>query len=109
VEFWHNKTVWKMVYDHFKNPHELYAATDHGVDKFSPDLWRPTIPGTWFNSKENNQRWMSDTCTGACYHHYCKDEDPDQRLGDFRGSPSTQRAISGGRTLGGRQDPIPRR
>lgn len=86
VEFWHNKTVWKMVYDHFKNPHELYAATDHGVDKFSPDLWRPTIPGTWFNSKENNQRWMSDHLhPGACYHHYCKDEDPDQRLGDFRG------------------------
>ena len=31
VEFWHNKTVWKMVYDHRIHPHELFVGTDHGV------------------------------------------------------------------------------
>jgi hypothetical protein len=86
VEFWHNKTVWKMVYDHFKNPHELYVGTDHGVDKFSPDLWRPTLPGTWFNSKENNNRWMSDHLhPGVCFHHPCEGSKYIQLLGDFRG------------------------
>jgi len=86
AEFWHNKTVWKMVYDHFTNPHELYAGTDHGVDKFSPDLWRPPTPGTWFNSKENNQRWMSDHLhPGVCFHHPCDGSKYTQLLGDFRG------------------------
>jgi len=103
VEFWHNKTVWKMVYDHFKNPHELYAATDHGVDKFSPDLWRPTIPGRGSTRRRTTAVDERPPAPGACYHHYCKDEDPDQRLGDFRGLPRRKgRSLGGGRWAAGK-------
>jgi hypothetical protein len=85
-QYWHNKTVWKLVYDHFKHPHELYVGTDHGVDKISPDKWKEPDKGTWFLLPQNQQSWMSDHLhPRACYHHVCKDEDPDQRLGDWRG------------------------
>jgi hypothetical protein len=86
VMYWHNRTVWRMVYDHFKHPHELYAGTDHGVTKFSPDKWHPTLPGTWFNSKENNQSWMSDHLhPETCFHHPCDSSERDLRLGDWMG------------------------
>src|SRR5207248_1642276 len=32
-QFWHNRTVFRMVYDHFVHKHELYAGTEHGVVK----------------------------------------------------------------------------
>lgn len=84
--YWHNRTVWKMVYDHFLHKHELYVGTDHGVDKFSPDLWKPTTPGTWFNDPQNNLLWMSDHLhPQTCYHHPCDASESDLRLGDFRG------------------------
>jgi len=84
--FWHNKTVWKMAYDHFIHPHELYVGTDHGVDKFSPDKWKPTDPGTWFNSPQNNLSWMSDHLhPQACLHAVCDGERVTQMLGDWRG------------------------
>jgi hypothetical protein len=90
VEFWHNRTVLRMVYDHFIHPHELYVGTDHGTNKFSPDKWHAANPGTWFNSPENNLMWMSDHLhPQACYHHSCDDPryqpESDLRLGDWRG------------------------
>ena len=86
VQFWHNRIVLRMVYDHFINKHELYVGTEHGVNKFSPDKWHPTNPGTWFNSPENNLQWMSDHLhPQACYHHPCGTGTADLRLGDWRG------------------------
>jgi hypothetical protein len=86
VEFWHNKSVWKMVYDHFQHPHELYVGTDHGVDKISPDLWKEPNPGTWFLLPQNQQLWMSDHLhPQACFHHACDGDKYTQMLGDFRG------------------------
>ena len=82
VEFWHNRTVERMLYDHFKHPHELYVGTDHGVDKISPDLWH--APVGWFLAPSNQQQWMSDHLhPRACYHAPCLD-DSNQRLGDWR-------------------------
>jgi hypothetical protein len=82
VQFWHNRTVERMIYDHFIHPHELYVGTDHGVDKISPDLWR--APSGWFLNAQNQQAWMSDHLhPRACYHAACVD-DSNQRLGDWR-------------------------
>jgi hypothetical protein len=97
VQYWHNKTVWKMVYDHFKNRHELYVGTDHGVDKISADLWKEpdkdpvTGAPTWFLLPQNQQVWMSDHLhPQACKGHVCEtgpdgEEKYTQLLGDFRG------------------------
>jgi len=86
-EFWHNKTVFKMAYDHFVHPHELYAGTDHGVTKFSPDKWKPNDPppNQWFLGKNNSQVWRSDHLhPQACFHKPCTDG-TDLRLADWRG------------------------
>jgi hypothetical protein len=85
VVYWHNKTVFKMVYDHFIHPHELYVGTDHGVTKISPDKWKPAVG--WFLSKENQQSWMSDHLhPQTCFHQHCdKDKDRDLRISDWRG------------------------
>ncbi|TMB09396.1 MAG: WD40 repeat domain-containing protein, partial [Deltaproteobacteria bacterium] len=83
VQFWHNKSVMRMVYDHFIHPHELYVGCDHGVDKISPDKWKP--PVGWFLSPENQQSWMSDHLhPRACFHAHCVD-DSNLRLADWRG------------------------
>ncbi len=87
VQFWHNKTVFRMLYDHFTHPHELYAGTDHGVTKFSPDKWKPNDPppNQWFLSLNNSQVWRSDHLhPQACYHKPCTDESG-LRLSDWRG------------------------
>src|SRR5205823_2485767 len=47
--YWHNRTVERMIYDHFIHPHELYVGTDHGIDKISADLWTPLPPKHTYN------------------------------------------------------------
>jgi len=87
VQFWHNKSVLKMVYDHFIHPHELYVGTDHGITKFSPDKWKPNDPppNSWFLLENNSQVWRSDHLhPRACFHRHCTD-DSGLRLGGFRG------------------------
>src|SRR5438067_5185185 len=70
VQFWHNRTVERMIYDHFIHPHELYVGTDHGVDKISPDLYHPSVG--WFLKPENQPSWMSDHLhPQTCYHMQC--------------------------------------
>ena len=101
IEFWHNRTVERMIYDHFIHKHELYVGTDHGVDKISPDLWHE--PVGWFLLPQNQQQWMSDHLhPRACYHAPCVD-DSNQRLGDWRalGLDSTGDLWVGGRWAAG--------
>jgi hypothetical protein len=38
--FWHNRDVMRMVYDHFKHPHELFVGTNHGITRFTPDRFK---------------------------------------------------------------------
>ena len=86
VQYWHNKSVMRMVYDHFIHPHELYVGCDHGVDKISPDKWHPPV-GPWFLSLDNQQSWMSDHLhPQACLHQHCDAPGPmTQMLADWRG------------------------
>jgi hypothetical protein len=84
--FWHNRTIERMVYDHFIHKHELYVGTDHGVDKFSPDLWTALPPRHSYDDWVNGNRiWMSDHLHAqTCFHHPCGDGETDLRLGDWR-------------------------
>jgi len=47
LNFWENRTIFRMVYDHFQHPHTLYVGADHGVDLILPDKYRPPNPGEW--------------------------------------------------------------
>jgi len=81
--FWHNKTVLKMVYDHFVNKHELYVGCDHGIDKISPDKWKESVG--WFLAPDNQWSWMSDHLHAqTCFHKTCVG-DTDLRISDWRG------------------------
>ncbi len=83
VEFWHDRTVTRLLYDHLIHPHELYVGTNHGVDLMRPDHYRDPKPGEWFN--DVNKEWMSDHLHPiVCYHHACSGE-TDERMGDWRG------------------------
>jgi hypothetical protein len=84
-EFWHNRTVFRMVYDHFVHKHELYVGTDHGVDKLSPDKWFEPRKDWPF---VDNLYWMSDHLhPTSCFHEWCTGNEghDNQRMGDWRG------------------------
>jgi hypothetical protein len=84
TEFWHNRTVQRLVYDHFFHPHTLYVGTNHGVDMMLPDKFRLPKPGEWFN--DVNKEWMSDHVhPQVCFHASCGAGETGLRLGDWRG------------------------
>ena len=49
AQFWHNRSVQRMLYDHFQHAHELYVGTNHGVDRVGPtSTGRPArANGSW--------------------------------------------------------------
>jgi hypothetical protein len=63
VAFWHNRDVMRLLYDHFKHPHELYAGTNHGVDRFNPDNFVPRTPPS-----EGETLYPSDTYAWQADH-----------------------------------------
>ena len=84
AQFWHNRTVQRLLYDHFQHPHELYIGTNHGVDRLLPDKYRAPNQGEWFLAA--TQDWMSDHLhPQVCYHHACGTSETDLRLGDWKG------------------------
>jgi hypothetical protein len=86
-EFWHNRDVERMIYDHFIHRHELYVGFNHGIDKLSPDLWAEPDPHLWFLVSYTT--WMSDHLhPQVCFHAACGSAGPEgstQMLGDWRG------------------------
>jgi hypothetical protein len=84
AKYWHDRTVERLLYDHFIHPHTLYAGTNHGVDMFFPDKFRYARPGEWFDAA--NQDWMADHLHAhVCYHKPCDASEASQRMGDWRG------------------------
>ena len=84
AQFWHNRTVQRLLYDHVLHPHELYVGTNHGVDRIWPDKYRAPKGGEWFLAATHD--WMSDHLhPQVCYHHACSASESDLRLGDWKG------------------------
>jgi len=84
-EFWHNRTTYRMVFDHFVHRHELYAGLEHGIDKLSPDLWFEPKADWPFN---DNLTWMSDHLHPVtCKHQLCVDDEglDTEMMGEWRG------------------------
>jgi hypothetical protein len=83
--FWHNRIVYRLLYDHFIHKHELYVGTEHGIDKISPDKWFPPDPHWPYG---DYLYWMSDHLhPRVCFHEWCTgDEDKDtQMMGGWSG------------------------
>jgi hypothetical protein len=85
MNFWHNRTVLRMVYDHVIHPHTLYAGTNHGVDMLLPDKWRLPAKDEWIDVSQ--KEWMADHLHVApCFPNPCPigSEGP-QRIGWWQG------------------------
>jgi hypothetical protein len=82
--YWHDRTIDRLVFDHFAHPHTLYVGTNHGVDLVLPDKFRLPLPGEWFDLA--NQEYMGDHLHArVCYHAPCDSTESNQRMGDWRG------------------------
>ena len=46
AQFWENRRIERLLYDPARR--ELYAGTNHGVDRIQPDAFRNPRPGEWF-------------------------------------------------------------
>jgi hypothetical protein len=85
AEYWHNRTVQSVAYDHFVNPGTLYVGTNHGVNIIFPDRFRYPLPGEWFDLA--NMEWMGDHLHArVCSPGPCQDgSEAGQRMGDWAG------------------------
>ncbi|MFZ5468006.1 MAG: WD40 repeat domain-containing protein [Myxococcota bacterium] len=84
AQYWHNRTVQRLVFDHFLHPHELYVGMNHGVTLVRPDQFRRPNPGEWFDAV--NLEYMADHLHArVCYHAPCDATTSNQRMGDWRG------------------------
>jgi hypothetical protein len=102
AQYWHDRTVYRMVFDHFIHRHELYVGTNHGVDRLKPDLFRYPRPDEWFDTV--NREWMGDHLHPVvCYHATCASDPTNQRMGDWFGlaiSPDGNLWVAGRWTAG---------
>ena len=83
--YWHNRIIERMLFDHFTHKHELYVGAEHGLDKLSPDLWFEPNPHWPY---PDQLVWMSDHLHPvSCLDEWCTgDEGQDtQMMGDWRG------------------------
>jgi hypothetical protein len=84
AQYWHDRTVQRMLYDHLLHPHELYVGTNHGVDRILPDKYRPPGQGEWFLAATRD--WLADHLhPQVCYPRACDASDGNLRLGDWKG------------------------
>ncbi len=85
AEYWHDRSVQRLVYDHFAHPHTLFAGTNHGVTILFPDRFRYPRPGEWFDLA--NVEWMGDHLHArVCKPGPCPtNTEGSQRMGDWRG------------------------
>jgi hypothetical protein len=91
--FYHNRDVMRLVYDHFKHPHELFVGTNHGITRFTPDKFHEIPPQKDGNGNVLGPEyypsltydWMSDHVhPQVCACGPCVGEEG-LLLGDWRG------------------------
>jgi len=101
AQWWHNRTVQRMVFDHFIHPHQLYVGLNHGVDRLSPDQFRYPRPDEWFDTV--NREWMGDHLHPHVCYPSCDIDPNNQLMGDWRGlaiAPDGDLWVAGSWTAG---------
>ncbi|HET9597376.1 MAG TPA: WD40 repeat domain-containing protein [Anaeromyxobacteraceae bacterium] len=91
MQYWHNRTIFKMVYDHGqvwgKPTHHgyLWVGANHGVVMIKTDAIRLPNPGEWPDNA--NREWMGDHVHAqVCFHEACpQGAIGNARMGDWRG------------------------
>jgi hypothetical protein len=82
--FWHDRTVQSLAFDHVVHPHTLYVGTNHGVTMILPDRFRNPRPGEWYDNAYSE--WMADHLHArVCDPGPCPAVEGPQRMGDWAG------------------------
>jgi hypothetical protein len=82
--FWHDRTVQRLAFDHLVHAHTLYVGTNHGVTLIFPDRFRNPSPGEWYDSAYSE--WMGDHLHArVCDPGPCPAVEGPQRMGDWAG------------------------
>jgi hypothetical protein len=83
-EYWHDRTIQRLVFDHLVHPHTLYAGTNHGVTILFPDRYRAPRPGEWYDAAYSE--WMGDHLHATvCDPGPCGTDEGAVRMGDWAG------------------------
>jgi hypothetical protein len=83
LRYWHNRSPFRLLYDHTKHPGTLYSANDHGIDIAFPDRFSPY-------AGQGLDAWL-DTYFGdhahavVCVPVPCNQPGSNTRAGDWRG------------------------
>jgi hypothetical protein len=84
AKYWHNRIMYRLVYDHFVNRGTLYSAAEHGITILFPDRFRLPRAGEWFDLAYGE--WMGDHLHArVCFEKPCSDPTASQRMGDWFG------------------------
>ncbi len=84
MEYWHDRWIQRLLFDHFAHPHTLYSGSNHGVTILFPDLFR--LPGPAEGVDAVYGTWMGDHLHArVCYHMVCDGTGSGQRMGDWHG------------------------
>lgn len=82
--FWHDRTVQRLAFDHLVHPHTLYVGTNHGVTMILADKIREPAPGEWYDNAYSE--WMGDHLHArVCDPGPCPAVEGPQRMGDWAG------------------------
>ncbi len=83
-QYWHDRYVYRLVYDHLVHGGTLYAGTEHGVTVLFPDKFRRPNPGEWWDVAYSE--WMGDHLHArVCFEKPCDGTSANQRMGEWRG------------------------
>lgn len=83
-QYWHDRYVNRLVYDHLAHGKTLYSAEEHGVTILSPDRYRLPNPGEWYDLAYSE--WMGDHLHArVCFEKPCDSTSSNQRMGEWRG------------------------
>lgn len=104
-DYWLDRLIYRLAYDHSVHPPTLYAATEHGVAIVYPDKFRDPLPGEDFTV-------AADEYMGDHIHAAVAQSTSNPRTGDWRALAidAQGRAWHAGRWTAGRitwvSDPI---
>jgi hypothetical protein len=83
-QYWHDRSINRLAYDHLVHGKTLYAATEHGVTILFPEKFRLPNDGEWWDSAYSE--WMGDHLHArVCFEKPCDNTSANQRMGEWRG------------------------
>jgi hypothetical protein len=84
MAYWHNRSPFRLLYDHVAHPGTLYSANEHGIDIAFPDRFTPYAPPQSLDAWQDG--YFGDHAHAlVCIPGPCSAPGSYTRAGDWRG------------------------